>query len=619
MSNSTQTKQNTSTPLFSSGRTVFQLATLKTMMTPAHQADNWQGAKDYFTTYFAKTLNNGFIYYKPVGKTSKMFENLTTTQMNDLWKQIPAVQMDMPNGKKVAVFQLSKWFLEEYNSQLNLGFEVLSGDFYTDEDTGEQFVNQCQGFLHKTPKTFSDFPQEVRDKVQLVLNHIRDVWNSGNEDHYQYNIKHIAHACSGRKMKTAVFLKSGEGAGKSIILEFIVNDVIGESLGLITGRSDNLNKFNAILCGKIFLVLEELPAATKAEWHSIADILKHLITGKTLTVEKKHQDPFPVLNHISLYICTNNENTIKFGKEARRYFMCDISHDKVDDTNYWNNLVAATKDKTVGEAFFWYLRELAASTPDFDEEGENRRIMTETKMATKEQNMTPLLQFLKDEFVKHNKGVMKDNKLDPKQTDMLSLSELHNMFLESRPFGSGKMTLQKFHQYLKQDIPQLEAKPASKARNLHVPIMTAQELKTFFVNKGYWNDKFDSTDSTDSTVSERTEEGSRCEVQNQENHRKYVYGLEKANHDLREEIEALKEQLREAKEKEKKTAEVVHVVQPSPVVQDDRDSESKAKTRTKTAGGRRPPSKKHSNKESGIEDICDKMFQLSVSDFSDSD
>ena len=77
-------------------------------------------------------------------------------------------------------------------------------------------------------------------------------------------------------MKTCVFLKSGEGTGKSIILEFIIKHVIGEHLGLVSSKSSQLAGFNYQLLGKLIVVLEELPTGSKNEWFSLSDIIKKI-------------------------------------------------------------------------------------------------------------------------------------------------------------------------------------------------------------------------------------------------------------------------------------------------------------------------------------------------------
>ena len=97
-------------------------------------------------------------------------------------------------------------------------------------------------------------------------------------------------------------------------------------------------KFNYHLVNEIFLVLEELPSGGKNQWHSVSDYLKDIITGGTVGIEKKYEDVIQVENMISLLILTNNENCIRFVKDERRYHMCDISHDMVGNTKYFNDL-----------------------------------------------------------------------------------------------------------------------------------------------------------------------------------------------------------------------------------------------------------------------------------------
>ena len=171
-------------------------------------------------------------------------------------------------------------------------------------------------------------------------------------------------------------------------------------LGLITSRAEQLFKFNAHLLGKVLLALEELPSGNKNVWFSISDYLKDLITGSKLDIEKKFQDMMQTVNLISLIIITNNENSIRFGKDIRRYMLCDISHDTVGNTEYFNRLDKAC-NKEAGEALFMFFLERYEKTATWNP---IEVPMTLAKLEMKEKNMSELLQFVKDKYVKKTRN-----------------------------------------------------------------------------------------------------------------------------------------------------------------------------------------------------------------------
>lgn len=470
--------------LFGTSRSVFSLQKLKLKLTNGFVND-FKEAKDYFTTYYAKSLMNGYYYYQPMEKSDSLISNVDETEMNQVFKQISHIQYTDTNGNN-ANFDLKKWFNLVYDSQYSIGFDPVQGLFYSCPYTEKIYINMAKSFLHKERKPYDSYSDDIKQKVDKVLYHLKNVWNSGNEKCYEYTLNHMAYACTGRKMKSCIFLKSGEGTGKSIILEFIIKHVIGEHLGLITGRANQLCGFNYQLLGKLIVVLEELPTASKNEWFSLSDILKQLITGSKLEVEKKHSDMISVANNISLYILTNNDNTIKFGKDMRRYFMADISHDVVGDSKYFQELANICDSRDVGEAFFMYLLERVDKYPNFDE---SIIPMSENKLTLKSLNLTPILKFVKDEYLKKGLGLLAKSKCG-----MISLKDFHESFLSFCDEGKDLSNIQKFHIELKRDIPIIKTISATRNKNLHIEQISFDELLEYYRSKGFWSDAFDSSD-----------------------------------------------------------------------------------------------------------------------------
>jgi hypothetical protein len=489
---------------------VFDIAELKRLM-----KSNLLQAKQYILTFFCKSSDGiNIYYYEPEedGKhTISSIENLNGI----VYKSLDKLNKDI----------LRQWFEQEVNETFKINSDPRAERFYISKKTGQRFINLSEGFLHKVKKPFDKFSEETKSGVNLILKHIHDTWCSGNQESSQYVVNWLSMALTGNKMPTALFLKSGEGTGKSILVSFFIKHVIGEALGLITSRCGQLLKFNSQILGKVLICLEELPTANKAEWHTVADYLKDLITGSKIDIERKFVDAVQVINLISLIILTNNENTIKFGKDARRYMMCDVSHDNVGNIDYFKKLSAVCDSKEVGEAFFMYLCENKdAIFNKFDPE---RLPMTENKLLIKEANSTSIIKFIKEVYLQNRQGIESVKKTN------IKLSYLREQYEE---YTTTSISPQKFKLALNADLPILKVIQDDK-KGHEVQRIEFPQLFKWFTEKGFWNSKFD----------EFNDEYVPCEVQ-----------------DTNDEITLLKKEIEELK----KQLQAKQQVKPEPTIEE---------------------------------------------------
>lgn len=85
-------------------------------------------------------------------------------------------------------------------------------------------------------------------EVQIILNHIRNIWCPENEQLYTYVLKWFSKIAQRGKNRTLLYSKSGQGSGKSSITEFIREHVLGSNnTRLIDNPNDALGDFNNIL------------------------------------------------------------------------------------------------------------------------------------------------------------------------------------------------------------------------------------------------------------------------------------------------------------------------------------------------------------------------------------
>jgi hypothetical protein len=487
--------------VFGNTRKAFKVETLKSKIAEGVSKDqNFTEAKKYFLTYFAKSLEENYYEFEPQ-EDEEDGRIANRKDMDSIYKKFPKFYDYINKDGKTQRFNLREWFEVEHNDTFKVSSDPRTSRFFTSQVTDQQYINLSKGFLHKNRKPFASYDKRVQENVNKILNHIKVVWNSNNMTNYEFCLNFLAHALTGHKMQVALFLKSGEGTGKSIIIDFIIKHVIGEALGLSTPRAQQLMKFNAQLLGKVFVCLEELPTGSKSEWHSVSDYLKDLVTGSKLDIEKKYADCVQTLNLISLILLTNNENTIKFGKDIRRYMMCDVSHDKVGDSKYFDDMIKVCCRET-GEAFFMWLLERYDATKDFNP---TECPITDAKMEMKERNLTPLLKYIKREFVSTKQGLC-----DPEQKHkMMKLNTIKN---EINIEHSQHMTTQAFHLALKTDMPIVRIVTYGKNKELFIEPISFNALLAWFIKKGFWNETFDEFSNTKVYENEENQEKSRTNI-----------------------------------------------------------------------------------------------------------
>jgi hypothetical protein len=489
---------------------VFDISKLKELL----QEDKLIEAKKYILTYFAKSSNGCQIFfYEP--EDEKTFNISTIDNLNGyIYSCLDKLKADL----------IKQWFNKDVDIRYKINADARAKMFYQDKITKQNYINLSNGFLHKTYKKFDTYDEKIKKAVYFILDHIKNIWNSKNEDAYNYCINWLSLALTGNKQPTALFLQSGEGTGKSIIVLFLINYVIGPALGLTTSRSAQLLKFNSQILGKILLCLEELPSSSKSEWHSVSDYLKDLITGNKVDIERKFQDAIQVINLISLIIITNNETTIKFGKDIRRYMMCDISHDEVGNTKYFGILTKYCENPLVGEAFYMFLLENAEKVKNtFKPECIP---LTSNKLYMKEKNCTPLLNFIKDIFLKRKIGITNQK-----------LTNLRDKYIL---FTGNNISSQKFKLIIESELPIIKLSHDTK-NGYKIQSITHNEILKYYIDKGFWSEKFD-----------------EFEVMTKDNLDNLDTKDEYIDENLKEENEHLKkriEELKEEKEKLKKLLE----------------------------------------------------------------
>ncbi|GBC21524.2 highly derived D5-like helicase-primase [Rhizophagus irregularis DAOM 181602=DAOM 197198] len=259
---------------------------------------------------------------------------------------------------------------------------------------GQLYLNIFPGFLHIL-RPISTFESTTHLAVKFIFFHIQDIWCSGDWNLTEYIIKWLAGVAARRKMYSILYLKSGQGWGKSIITDFIQRSVLGTQLVYKTSDLQTiLGSFNGQLQGKVLLLLEEMPTE-KSQWNNLYRSLKDKVTGDIMEIHEKYKTPTHYKNFISTIVLTN-ENALRVENDDRRTVFLDVSPSRKGDLNYFKKLSDAMKYPGASEAFYAYLRAIADAYPDFNG---NPPPMTTSKQDHIISTLPPLFQFIKDTYL----------------------------------------------------------------------------------------------------------------------------------------------------------------------------------------------------------------------------
>ena len=322
------------------------------MLSPAKKT--LKECMEYIAQYFVPLKDGNIAVFEDGKYTLKDDSTVKKVYFN----RMPKYESSAEDGGKNS-FDFSKWFFNKYTGIRSITYELTKDVFYEDK------MNMCPRMKHQYIK-FEEFNKKVRTKVKVMLNYIKEVLASGRDDTNTYLLQLLAHMIKGNKNDSILYLKSKQGFGKSTLLEFIRQYVVGEDLALETGSGPILSNFNAILGGKLFVYFEELETFSISQWMSVSSRLKRYATSNTITLEDKNVKAYTATNIMNIIIASNNDAVVD--DDGRRYFILDIAtHRQVipncdnprneENIKFWSDVRSCFNDE-VGHAFYCYLMEV---------------------------------------------------------------------------------------------------------------------------------------------------------------------------------------------------------------------------------------------------------------------
>eukprot|EP00050_Salpingoeca_kvevrii_P005485 m.283791 g.283791 ORF g.283791 m.283791 type:complete len:580 (+) comp11120_c0_seq5:71-1810(+) len=364
-----------------------------------------QRAKDYLCSYAARTLNPpGVFLWTPSACTWEHF-TMADFKTNVLPKEAVthSVRTVGENGEeRVHSFVLTSWFIAHSGDHVAPVMDPARPRVFADKVRG-RCINLFPGYMHgeAMQQPYSAASAKARAAVDVVLRHVLEVLCSGSQPLYEYWLSWMGGMVQGIRQETALYFKSGMGAGKSIVNTWIQTSVLGEQLAHVTDDAELITgKFNMRLKGKLLCVLEEPDTQEAWSRKALEKALRQKITGATIDLADKRIRAITVKNTIS-YIINTNEEAVALRNDDRRFVCFDVSDHRRGDTAYFTRLAAAMAVKGAGPAFAAYVREFKASA------GLNMRAIPEssTRQEIIVQSLGDTHQFLKEEFIARGSGI----------------------------------------------------------------------------------------------------------------------------------------------------------------------------------------------------------------------
>jgi hypothetical protein len=159
----------------------------------------------------------------------------------------------------------------------------------------------------------SDLEDKIPDFIYGLLNHLFP-----EKSVREYVISWICRAVLDRN-QTILCLIGQRGTGKGILTE-IISCLIGREYSEIGKQSLLDDKFNALMKDNRFVCLDEVVAKE----HEQLNVLK-AFSNNFIAVEKKGSDQQTIKNYNSMMITVNEENSILFSPQDRRFSVPEIT------------------------------------------------------------------------------------------------------------------------------------------------------------------------------------------------------------------------------------------------------------------------------------------------------
>jgi hypothetical protein len=260
-------------------------------------------------------------------------------------------EIDKKTGQPVTVkIPLGKWWLhQERRRQYDGGIAFMPQH---DTDVVGDTLNTWRGFAVQSRKPEG---RSGSAGCQLMLDHIKNVLCSGNEEHYNYFIKREAKIFQERcRTEVGLIIRTkAEGTGKGFFEKHMHGKLLGSAYLQVTNPDHVIGKHNQHIESLLVLCADEALFAGDPRHRNA---VYSLITEPTIAVEPKFVGVYSAPNFVNVDLLSNMDHVVFVGPTARRLFVPTVSEDRVGDMEYFDKIEAQLKNEGGYEALLYHLQ-----------------------------------------------------------------------------------------------------------------------------------------------------------------------------------------------------------------------------------------------------------------------
>jgi len=195
--------------------------------------------------------------------------------------------------------------------------------------------------------------QSVPGDCGPFLGHIRVNLCDNVDAHYDYLIRWMARAVQrpDRQGEVAIVLRGDQGTGKSFFAKEF-GSLFGRHFLTVSDPKHLVGSFNSHLRDCVLLFGDEAFFAGDKKHEST---LKTLVTDDMIAIEAKGIDVEVNRNYTHLILASNSDWVIPAGAAERRYFVLDVTNEKRQHGEYFQQLADQMKSGGGREALLHYL------------------------------------------------------------------------------------------------------------------------------------------------------------------------------------------------------------------------------------------------------------------------
>lgn len=283
------------------------------------------------------------------------------------------------------------------------------------------------------------------DRHARYLEHMFENVCRANQEHYDYLIKWMARVVQFPRTQsmTAPVLLGLRGTGKSVFTDFF-KTLFGKHTYTARDVSELTGRFNAHLSNCLFVVAEEAFDLRDKRHESV---LKEIITGRTISVEKKGVDRFQLKNYIHLIMTSNEEKVVPAGDSERRFFVIKMGNARKQDSSYFSKILA---DQEAGGVSHLLHHLLQVDLSSYDV---TRVPATDELRDQQDHNLSPEIDWLMEKL---ETGVWLPSGTVPWQGPV-PRAELHDDYVRhaTRSNVPRPLSVRRFGVFLRQEMPEL--------------------------------------------------------------------------------------------------------------------------------------------------------------------